>query len=101
MKRILNITAVVTAVVLCFGIAVMVSPVQAAPITCRVEACSPDQVYHTVCCPEWVPDNPRCRSKKNCPGEWVLICVEEPCDEYLLDTDPVSPVSEETSVACP
>lgn len=101
MKRILNITAVVAAVVLCFGIAAMVSPAQAKDTRCIVEACAPEQIWHTVCCPEWVPDNPKCRSRQNCPGEWQLVCVEELCDEYLLDTEEVSPTPEESSVACP
>ncbi len=100
MKRILKLTAVVSALVLCFGIGAMVSPVQAAATECFAESCDYGQIYHEVCCLEFVPDNPKCRSKK-CPGEIMLVCTQELCDEVWLDEEPVSPTPEESTVACP
>ena len=80
-KRLLSVT-LLTAVALCFGIAAIVSPVEAkAKPVCTTTGCPPEVQYETICCSEWVPVNPNCRSPKMCDYEWVTTCWEEPCDE--------------------
>ena len=83
MKKRILFTAIVTAVVISFGIATMVSPVQAkAKPACSVSPCYPETFLQKICCQEWVPDNPNCRSRQKCPGEMAEVCVWVDCEPF-------------------
>jgi len=80
MKKRILFAALVTAVVISFGIATMVSPVQAkVKPACSVSQCYPETWLQEICCTEWVPDNPNCMSRKQCPGEWKIVCEWVDC----------------------
>jgi hypothetical protein len=80
MKQRVLFAAIVISVVIGFGIATMVSPVQAkVKPACSVSPCNPDTWLQEICCMEWVPDNPRCRSPQKCPGEMVEVCEWVDC----------------------
>lgn len=79
-KRLFSVT-LLTAVALCFGIAAMVSPVQAKPKPyCTSTGCPPEVLEQTICCYEYVPVNPNCRSPRMCEFVLVETCWVEDCD---------------------
>jgi len=78
-KRLVG-SSLVAALVIGFAIVTLSSPVQAKP-KCSYY-CDPVTLIATVCCREWIPDNPDCRGKQ-CPGDYYTVCHTEPCDEIM------------------
>ena len=80
MRKQILVLALLIAVACCFGIGAIISTATAKQTTaCSSTGCLPGEPYEYICCLEYVPINPNCKSPTKCPYEWVKSCWYEPC----------------------